>query len=116
VSAKHGLEGLSKVIALEGAQKGLTSNCVNAGYVNTPLVQRQLDDQSQAHGMPLDEVMTNVLLTRPAIKRLIEPGDVASLVRWLCGPDASMVTGRRTQSMVGGWPHNTQISVDWLTT
>ncbi len=73
VSAKHGLEGLSKVVALEGAERGVTSNCVNPGYVRTPLVEKQISDQARVHSLSEDEVVTKVMLTRSAIKRLIEP-------------------------------------------
>ncbi len=102
VSAKHGLEGLSKVTALEGGPHGVTSNCVNPGYVRTPLVEKQIADQACVHGIPESEVLHTVLLTESAIKRLVEPHEVASLVAWLSGPDASMVTGA-SWSMDGGW-------------
>ena len=102
VTAKHALEGLSKVIALEGAPHGVTSNCVNPGYVRTPLVEKQIADQARMHGIDPDEVVTTVLLAASAIKRLVEPAEVASLVRWLVGPDAAMVTGA-SYSMDGGW-------------
>jgi 3-hydroxybutyrate dehydrogenase len=102
VAAKHGLEGLSKVTALEGAPHGVTSNCVNPGYVRTPLVERQIADQARLHGIPESEVVEKVLLTESAIKRLLEPTEVADLVAWLCGPTAGMVTGS-SYVMDGGW-------------
>jgi 3-hydroxybutyrate dehydrogenase len=102
VSAKHGLEGLSKVIALEGAGKGVTSNCVCPGYVRTPLVERQLEDQAAVHGLPEDQVVSDVLLTRSAIKRLIDPSEVAAAVAYLCSPEASYITGARLV-IDGGW-------------
>jgi 3-hydroxybutyrate dehydrogenase len=102
VTAKHALEGMSKVIALEGAPHGVTSNCVNPGYVNTPLVQKQIADQARAHGIPESEVIEKVMLTESAIKRLLEPVEVADLVLWLCGPTASAVTGT-SHVMDGGW-------------
>ncbi|AJT42477.1 SDR family NAD(P)-dependent oxidoreductase [Psychromicrobium lacuslunae] len=102
VSAKHGLEGLSKVTALEGGPHGVTSNCVNPGYVRTPLVESQIADQAVAHGIPEDEVLAKVMLTESAIKRLVEPQEVASLVAWLAGPKAGMVTGA-SYTMDGGW-------------
>ena len=73
VAAKHGLEGLSKVTALEGGPHGVTSNCVNPGYVRTPLVERQIADQAAVHGISESEVVQKVLLTESAIKRLLEP-------------------------------------------
>src|SRR6476659_7213371 len=93
VSAKHGLEGLSKVTALEGGAHGVTSNCVNPGYVRTPLVTKQIGDQARTHGISEDEVLSKVLLTESAIKRLVEPEEVAALVAWRASPTAGMVTG-----------------------
>ena len=94
VTAKHGLEGLSKVTALEGAAHGVTSNCINPGYVRTPLVEKQIADQARTHGIEESEVVEKIMLAHSAIKRLVEPEEVASLVGWLVGPDAGMVTGR----------------------
>lgn len=102
VAAKHGLEGLSKVTALEGGPHGVTSNCVNPGYVRTPLVERQIADQARVHGIPESEVVEKVMLTESAITRLLEPAEVADLVRWLCGESAGMVTGA-SYTMDGGW-------------
>ena len=102
VSAKHGLEGLSKTIALEGAEHGVTSNCVNPGYVRTPLVEKQIADQARVHGIPESEVVEKVLLTESAIKRLLEPEEVAELVAFLCGPSSGMITGA-SYLMDGGW-------------
>ncbi|GAA1619009.1 3-hydroxybutyrate dehydrogenase [Kribbella sancticallisti] len=102
VSAKHGLLGLSKVIALEGAAKGITSNCVCPGYVRTPLVENQLVDQAAAHGLTTDDVLSEVLLARSSVKRLIEPDEVAGAVAYLCSPEATSVTG--TELLLdGGW-------------
>jgi 3-hydroxybutyrate dehydrogenase len=102
VAAKHGLEGLSKVVALEGAAHGVTSNCVNPAYVRTPLVTAQLADQAATHGLTEAEVLDKVLLDPVAVKRLIEPAEVAELVALLCGPASASLTG---SSLVldGGW-------------
>ncbi|MFI5712355.1 SDR family NAD(P)-dependent oxidoreductase [Kribbella sp. NPDC051620] len=102
VAAKHGLEGLSKVVALEGAPHGVTSNCVNPAYVRTPLVTAQLADQALVHGLTEAEVLDKVLLEPVAVKRLIEPEEVAELVALLCGPASASLTG---SSLVldGGW-------------
>src|SRR6476660_2268021 len=102
VSAKHGLEGLSKVIALEAAGKGVTSNTVCPGYVRTPLVEGQLQDQARTHGIDEGEVLDDVLLARTPVKRLVEPAEVADLVGFLCGPGTDSVTGS-SFLMDGGW-------------
>jgi 3-hydroxybutyrate dehydrogenase len=102
VTAKHALEGLSKVTALEGGPHGVTSNCINPGYVRTPLVEKQIADQARTHGIDESEVVERVMLTHNAIKRLVEPDEVASLAGWLVGPDAGMVTGA-SYAMDGGW-------------
>lgn len=102
VSAKHGLEGLSKVTALEGGPHGVTSNCINPAYVRTPLVERQIADQAAVHGIPASEVVERVMLTESSVKRLIEPAEVASLACWLASDDAGMVTGA-SYTMDGGW-------------
>ncbi|WP_328784687.1 3-hydroxybutyrate dehydrogenase [Streptomyces canus] len=102
VAAKHGLEGLSKTAALEGAPHGVTSNCVNPAYVRTPLVERQITDQALAHGIAEERVVSEVLLQDSALKRLIEPEEVAEAVAYLCGPLASFVTGT-SLVLDGGW-------------
>jgi 3-hydroxybutyrate dehydrogenase len=102
VTAKHGLEGLSKVIALEGAPHGVTSNCVNPAYVRTPLVEGQIADQAKAHGLSEEEVVEQVMLAPAAVKRLIEPAEVAEAVAYLCSPAAASMTGS-SLVMDGGW-------------
>ena len=93
VSAKHGLEGLSKVIALEAADKGVTSNTVCPGYVRTPLVEGQLADQAKSHGVSEAEVLEDVILAPHAVKRLIEPEEVAGVIAFLAGADGRAFTG-----------------------
>ena len=93
ISAKHGLEGLSKVIALEGGPKGVTSNTICPAYVRTPLVEGQIADQARTRGISEKDVIEKVMLTGPAIKRLIEPEEVAELAAFLCTEQASFVTG-----------------------
>jgi len=102
VAAKHGLEGLSKVLALEGGDKGVTSNCICPAYVRTPLVEHQIADQAKTHGISEDRVIEEIMLTEPSIKRLIEPEEVGELAVFLCSPAASFMNG---SSLVvdGGW-------------
>jgi 3-hydroxybutyrate dehydrogenase len=102
VAAKHGLEGLSKVIALEAAAHGVTSNCINPAYVRTALVEGQIADQAKSHQIPESEVIEKIMLARAAIKRLIEPEEVAELVAYLCTSAASFITGASI-AMDGGW-------------
>ena len=102
VSAKHGLEGLSKVIALEAAGTGVTSNTVCPGYVRTPLVEGQVADQAREHGISHDRVVDEVLLARTPVKRMVEPAEVAAAVAWLCGPHSASITGS-AQVLDGGW-------------
>jgi 3-hydroxybutyrate dehydrogenase len=102
VAAKHGVEGLSKVIALEGAEHGVTSNCVNPSYVNTALVANQVDAQAEQLGIPAERVVDEVMLAPAAVKRLVEPAEVAELVAYLCGDAASAITGA-SMKIDGGW-------------
>ncbi len=102
VAAKHGLQGLTKVTALEGAEHGVTANCVNPGYVRTPLVEGQIADQAKVRGISEDEVLADVILERAALKRLLEPEEVAEMAAYLCSPAASAVTGA-SMVMDGGW-------------
>jgi len=102
VAAKHGLQGLSKVTALEGGEYGVTSNCVNPGYVRTPLVESQIAVQAKTHNIAEDQVVSDIMLAKNAIKRLVEPEEVASLVTWLTSSKAAMVTGS-SYTMDGGW-------------
>ncbi len=93
VTAKHGLEGLSKVVALEGAPYGVTSTTVNPAYVRTPLVEKQIAEQAIAHNMAEDEVVAKIMLARSHVKRLIEPEEVAELVLFLTGPASASMSG-----------------------
>ncbi|MGP3989578.1 3-hydroxybutyrate dehydrogenase [Streptomyces sp. 3N207] len=93
VAAKHGLEGLSKTTALEAAAHGVTANCVNPAYVRTPLVERQIADQAEAHGIAAERVVSEIMLADSAVKRLLEPYEVAEAVAYLCTPAAAFLTG-----------------------
>jgi 3-hydroxybutyrate dehydrogenase len=93
VAAKHGVLGLVKTLALEGAPHGISASAVCPSYVRTPLVEGQLADQARAHGLSEDRVLEEVLLAPQAIKRLIEPEEVAATVAFLLGPDGRAFTG-----------------------
>ena len=102
VSAKHGLEGLSKVVALEGGPEGVTSNTICPAFVRTTMVENQIADQARTEGIPEDQVVEQVMLADTAIKRLIEPEEVAELATFLCTPQASFINGA-SLTMDGGW-------------
>ena len=93
ISSKHGVVGLCKTLALEGADVGITANAICPGYVRTPLVEKQIGDQARAHGLPEDEVLEKVILQPHAVKELIEPSEVAGVVSFLVSPQGKMFTG-----------------------
>jgi 3-hydroxybutyrate dehydrogenase len=93
VSAKHGVLGLVKTLALEGAEHGISATAVCPAYVRTPLVEGQIADQAKAHGLSEDRVLEEVILAPHAVKRLIEPAEVAATVAFLLGPDGRAFTG-----------------------
>jgi len=102
VTAKHGLEGLSKVVALEGGPHGVTSVTVNPAYVRTPLVEKQIAEQAAAHNMGEDEVVQKIMLDRVHVKRLIEPEEVGELVLFLTGPASASMSGT-SYPIDGAW-------------
>jgi 3-hydroxybutyrate dehydrogenase len=93
VAAKHGVLGLVKTIALEGAEHGITATAICPGFVRTPLVEGQLTDQARAHGLAEDEVLEQVILAPHVLKRLIEPDEIAQAVLFLLGPAGPAFTG-----------------------
>jgi 3-hydroxybutyrate dehydrogenase len=93
VAAKHGLLGLVKVLALEGAEVGISASAVCPSYVRTPLVESQIRDQARAHGVPEERVLEDVILAPQAVKRLLEPSEVAEAVLYLLGPNGRAVSG-----------------------
>lgn len=93
ISAKHGLIGLTKTAALEGGSQGITANALLPAYVKTPLVDNQIADQARLHGMDEQQVVEQVMLKNAAVKRLIEPAEVAALVGYLASDAAGAVTG-----------------------
>jgi 3-hydroxybutyrate dehydrogenase len=102
VAAKHGVIGLVKTLALEGAGKGITATALCPGFVRTPLVESQIGDQARAHGLPEERVLEDVILQPHAVKRLIEPAEVAGVVSFLLGPDGRAFTGAPV-TMDLGW-------------
>jgi 3-hydroxybutyrate dehydrogenase len=102
VSAKHGVLGLVKTLALEGADQGVTATAVCPGYVRTPLVEKQIADQARVHGLSEDEVLEQVILAPHAVKQLIEPAEVAEVVAFLAGPGGRAFTGVPV-TMDQGW-------------
>ena len=102
VSAKHGVLGLVKTLALEGAADGIRATAVCPSYVRTPLVEQQVADQAKAHGIPEDRVLEEVILAPQALKRLLEPTEVADAVAYLLGPGGAAFTGAPLV-MDSGW-------------
>lgn len=102
VAAKHGVVGLTKVIALEGAEFGVTCNAICPGYVWTPLVEKQIDDQAKSHGIGRDKVIRDVLLAQQPNKRFATVEEVGALAVFLCSPSALSVTGTALP-IDGGW-------------
>jgi 3-hydroxybutyrate dehydrogenase len=102
VAAKHGLIGLTKTAALEAGEKGVTVNAICPAYVRTALVERQLTDQARTHGISEDQVITQIMLAPAAIKRLLEPAEVAAYVLFLCSESGAGITGA-AQLIDCGW-------------
>ena len=102
VAAKHGLLGLTRVTALEAAEHGVTCNAICPSYVRTALVEKQIADQARIHGIPEAEVVEKIMVTEGAIRRLLEPEEVAQLITYLCTDAASGITGS-AQTIDCGW-------------
>ncbi len=102
VTAKHGLMGLTKTVALETATHGITVNCISPGYVWTPLVEKQIPDTMKARGLTRDQVINDVLLAAQPTKEFVKPEDVAALAVFLCSDAARQITGANL-SVDGGW-------------
>jgi 3-hydroxybutyrate dehydrogenase len=102
VSAKHGVLGLIKTLALEGAEHGISASAVCPGYVRTPLVEKQIADQARAHGLTEQDVLEQVILAPHAVKELIEPSEVAEVVAFLASPAGRAFTGVPV-TMDQGW-------------
>ncbi|WP_291391351.1 3-hydroxybutyrate dehydrogenase [Devosia sp.] len=102
VATKHGVVGLTKTVALEAAEKGVTVNAICPGYVWTPLVARQVADQARVHGMSEEEVIRKVMLAPQPTRRFVQPEEIAELAAYLCGDMARSITGSAI-SIDGGW-------------
>jgi 3-hydroxybutyrate dehydrogenase len=102
VAAKHGIDGLTKTVALETAQHGITANCISPGYVWTPLVENQIPDTMQARGLTREQVISDVLLEAQPTKQFVKPEEVAALAVFLCSDAAAQITGANL-SIDGGW-------------
>ena len=102
VAAKHGIAGLTKVLALELAEHGVTANCISPGYVWTPLVENQIPDTMKSRGMTREQVMNDVLLAKQPTKKFVQPEEVAALAVFLCRNEAQNINGANL-SIDGGW-------------
>ena len=102
IAAKHGLVGLTRTVALETSRQGITCNAICPGYVLTPLVERQVEDQARTHGIPREEVVERIMLERQPTRRFVEVSEVADLCLFLCGDSAASMTGSAL-SIDGGW-------------
>jgi 3-hydroxybutyrate dehydrogenase len=102
VSAKHGLAGLTKTLALELATHGITANCISPGYVWTPLVENQIPDTMKARGMTREQVIGDVLLVRQPTRSFVQPAEVGAMAVFLCRDEAANITGAN-MSIDGGW-------------
>ncbi len=105
VSAKHGVLGLTKVVALEVAENNITCNAICPAYVRTPLVEKQIADQARHNGISEEDVIQKIMLVPAAIRRLLDPSEVASLVRYLCTDEAAGITGAALDIDLGWMAH-----------
>jgi len=102
IAAKHGLVGLTRTAALEGGEFGITANAICPAYVRTPLVDNQIADQAKANNLSKEEVIEKIMLAPAAVKRLIEPAEVAAFAAYLCSDAAGVITGSAL-TMDLGW-------------
>ena len=102
VAAKHGIDGLTKVLALELAEHGITANCISPGYVWTPLVENQIPDTMAARGLSREQVIGDVLLAKQPTRKFVQPEEVAAMAVFLCRDEAQNINGANL-SIDGGW-------------
>ncbi len=102
VAAKHGVVGMTKVVAVETAQTGITCNAICPGFVRTPLAERQVEDLAKQHGVTPEKALTDLLLVHQPSKRWVEVEEVAQMALYLCGPHSGGTTGAAL-SIDGGW-------------
>merc|ERR1711969_26258 len=102
VAAKHGIAGLTKTVALELADSGVTVNCISPGYVWTPLVENQIPDTMKARGMSREQVMNDVLLAKQPTKKFVQPAEIGAMAVFLCRDSMANVNGANW-SVDGGW-------------
>ncbi len=102
VSAKHGLDGLTKTVALELATHNITANCISPAYVWTPLVENQIPDTMKARNMSREEVIEDVMLVRQPTRKFVQPEDIGAMAVFLCRDEAANITGSNI-AMDGGW-------------
>jgi len=102
VAAKHGVIGLTKTVAMEGAEHGVTANAICPGYVWTPLVEKQIDDQAKAHNLPRERVIREVLLAQQPNKRFAQSSEIGDLAAFLASDSAQSITGAALP-VDGGW-------------
>jgi len=105
ISAKHGLYGMTKTVALEGGPFNITANCICPSYVMTPLVEKQIKSQAEVHNIPEERVISDIMLAKSAIKKMTSADDIASLFSFLCSNAADNITGTSIP-VDGGWTAN----------
>ena len=105
VSAKHGLIGFTKTAAMEGGSLGITCNAICPAYVMTPLVEKQIAAQAQTHGIPEDKVISDIMLSKAAIKKMVPAENIGAIVKFLCSDAADSITGIALP-IDGGWTAN----------
>lgn len=105
VSAKHGLFGMTKTAAMEGGPFGITANCICPAYVMTPLVEGQISDQAKVHGISEEQVVSDIMLSKAAVKKMLNPETVAEVFAFLCSDSADSITGM-SLPIDGGWTAN----------